>query len=237
MSAAPLEALRRSLEEASPRIEPPSRPLILSGAGPLGRRTLACCRAHGLRVLAMSDHRASVEFADVDGTPVLSHEAAAARYGGSAAFVVTTYNTAALWRRLLSLGASQVLSYRGLYAARPDVFLPFMHLEGPDALRSRHAAIEEACSLFDDPESRWEFVRQTRARLQLDVDTIPEEVPRAVRESEYFPDGLYRRLDDEVFVDGGAFQGDTLERFLARWGWAFPCGACCGTRPGQRKRA
>jgi FkbM family methyltransferase len=44
--------------------------------------------------------------------------------------------------------------------------------------------------------------------------------PRPIIET-YFPDDLIRPLADEVFVDCGAFTGDTIEAFLAARGGKF----------------
>jgi FkbM family methyltransferase len=48
--------------------------------------------------------------------------------------------------------------------------------------------------------------------LLLDFDSLPSPVAHEI----YFPDDLVDMLPDEVFVDCGAFDGDTLSSFLKR---------------------
>ena len=60
-----------------------------------------------------------------------------------------------------------------------------------------------------DIESRRQFAAQLRFRLHLDYEALPEN-----SHDDYFPDLLPRLDDDCVFVDCGAFDGDSVRKFL-----------------------
>jgi len=55
----------------------------------------------------------------------------------------------------------------------------------------------------------------------LDFDSVKKPQTPSMRKSEYFPDNIYLYQLDEVFVDCGAFTGDTLERFIDARGGSF----------------
>ena len=78
--------------------------------------------------------------------------------------------------------------------------------------------IEAAGSVWADAESRAEYRAQVRWRFLLDYGALA--TPRPPAET-YFPDDLISPLDREVFVDCGAFTGDTIEAFLAARGGRF----------------
>ena len=69
-----------------------------------------------------------------------------------------------------------------------------------------------ASALWADEASRNEYLAQVRWRLRLDFDGLSSPVSHA----QYFPDDLFRLSEDEVFVDCGAYDGDSLRDFAAR---------------------
>jgi FkbM family methyltransferase len=92
--------------------------------------------------------------------------------------------------------------------------------------------IRRAFSLFRDEASQAEFVRQLERRLFLGFESHREPLPPESRESEYFPDDLYAPLADEVLIDCGAYDGDTMRRFLVRRAGVFR--AIVGLEPDPR---
>jgi hypothetical protein len=82
----------------------------------------------------------------------------------------------------------------------------------PDQLGKSAAEIETAATIWADSESEAQYRSQVRWRFLLDYPALTP--PRPMLEL-YFPKDLIRALDREVFVDCGAFTGDTIEAFLA----------------------
>jgi FkbM family methyltransferase len=64
--------------------------------------------------------------------------------------------------------------------------------------------------LWSDQASREEFAAQVEFRTTLDFDCID----RKAEGTFYFPHKLFSLLEDEVFVDCGAFDGDTIADFV-----------------------
>jgi FkbM family methyltransferase len=202
---------------------PFSSALVLFGAGNLGRRTLDGLRRIGIEPLAFSDNNAHLWGRTVDGLLVLSPVDAARRFGASAVFVVTiwrgegTDRMEARCSALADLGCRRVVPFGLLYWKFPAAFLPHYAVDLPHRVLKQKDAVREAFGLFVDVASGAEFVAQVRWRLHLDFAALSNPVDHEI----YFPDDLFRIGANESFVDCGAFDGDTLRRFLVHCDGSF----------------
>lgn len=187
---------------------------VLVGAGGLGRRTLAGLRALGRPPLAFADN---FKAGQVDGVPVLSLTEAVERHGDDAVFLITIWGAGSSHRhahtreRLCGLGARHVASFGLLYWKHAETFLPYYALDLPGRSLEHADAIRSAYELWSDEASRAQFLAQLRLRLHLDFDGLPAPTP-----DPYFPPDVLALRPGEVFVDGGAFDGDTLVPFVER---------------------
>jgi FkbM family methyltransferase len=84
-------------------------------------------------------------------------------------------------------------------------------------LHQQAGEVRAAFELWDDEESRREYLSQIRWRLFGDFDGLPEPAGHSI----YFPSDLCPLSEDEVFVDCGAFDGDTVELFLQECGGRY----------------
>jgi FkbM family methyltransferase len=202
---------------------PFERSLILFGAGGFGKRTLAGLRKVGIEPLAFADNNSSLWGSSVDGLPVISPQGAAERFGRSAAFVITIWNghlqdrTSARARQLTGLGCCRVIPFGFLYWKYPHAFLPFYPLDLPHKVLAQADSVMAAFRLWEDDLSRREYLAQVRFRLLLDLDsmTLPD------TSAHYFPQDVYRLRQDEVLIDCGAFDGDTIRAFIGLRGDRF----------------
>jgi FkbM family methyltransferase len=186
--------------------------LVISGTGYLGRLALSGLRSAGIEPLAFCDNNQRLWGKSIDGIPVISPQEAAARYNCSAAFVTAIYNSTASRNQLRSLGCLRIVPYPVLFWT----FSRFMpnedRMELPQQILDCAREMEPAYNLLSDEHSRREFCAQIRWRCLLDYDCLPRhDDPREM----YFPADLFRITPDEVFVDCGAFDGDTLRAFLS----------------------
>jgi FkbM family methyltransferase len=195
--------------------------IVIFGAGELGRRTLSGLRQVGIEPLAIADNNPALQGTTLEGVPILPVSASVERWASAAAFVVATYNIGAPTAQLRNAGAERVIPYATVFAAHADAFLPFMCLGAPGPVLAQSEQIRRAFALFRDEPSQAEFVRQVERRLFLGFESHRKPLPPESRKSEYFPDDLYSPLADEVFIDCGAYDGDTIRRFLERRGGVF----------------
>jgi len=214
--AEPVERLRqREQDVAQPgMLDATSRP-VLFGCGTLGRTALAGLRRDGVEPLAFADNNPFAWETTVDGLPVLSLAEAINRFGRQTPIVVTIYTASAVVARLRNLGLN-VMTFPQLAMRHPNSLLPWQALNLPSLMCSHAARIREAFALWADEFSRQEYVAQIRFRYTLDCD-LPPYLPA---DQTYFPLELLNLKPDEVFVDCGAFDGDSIAAFLKRTcGW------------------
>lgn len=97
------------------------------------------------------------------------------------------------------------------YGERPTRFWDVFRKSAlPAALRVR-PKVEAAFSLFEDSLSQALYLAILRRYLFSSDALIPYDAPY----EQYFAP-VYRHLDDEVFIDCGAYDGDTLKEYLRR---------------------
>jgi FkbM family methyltransferase len=229
------ERERTAFDEAT---GPLASRLVLFGAGHLGRQTLSGLRRLGLEPVAFADNDPRLWHQSVDGIVVLPPAEAARQFGTSAAFIVTIWRGEGTDRmgertgQLLQLGCRSVVPFALLFWKYPLVFLPHYALDLPHKVLIDEETVRSVLRLWADEASRREYVAQIRWRLELDFDGLPSPVSHEI----YFPDDLFDLDGDEAFVDCGAFDGDTIRRFLVRRGDAFRRIAAFEPDPANFKR-
>lgn len=193
-------------------------PLVLFGSGNLGRRVLSGLRNVGVEPLAFADNNADAQGSIVDGLRVHSAADAVSAYGDKAVFVVTiwvplgplTFPAVASQLRALD-DAVRVVSFVPLFWKYADEFLPYYFLDLPHRLYENAQAVKDSYELLSDDRSCFEYLLELSYLMSI-MDSV--EVPRPVGSDWYFPKELFALGDNEVFVDCGAYDGDTLTCFL-----------------------
>jgi len=186
---------------------------VLFGCGALGRIALAGLRGAGVEPLAFADNHPLRWGTALDGLPVLSLAEAIDRFGDRVPVVVTIYTGAEVEGKLRRLGL-RVLTFPQLALMHPQALLPWLALDLPSRMCDQAARVRQAFSLWADEESRREYVAQVHFRSTL-AGPLPAHLPA---EQTYFPSELVELKRDEVFVDCGAFDGDSVLALLRRTG-------------------
>jgi FkbM family methyltransferase len=192
--------------------------LVLFGAGPLGRYALAGLRKVGVEPSAFADNNPQLWNQRIDGLDVLSPTEAAALYGERAGFVVTIYNGTNARDQLRNLGCRAVIPVVALFWKHASVFIPQCGLDLPQNILDSRSEIEACNRILADDASREELRQQVSWRCTLDYRVLsPPRDPRNI----YFEPGLIRSRDDEILIDCGAFDGDSVRGFLRQNGERF----------------
>jgi FkbM family methyltransferase len=195
--------------------------VILYGAGMVGKTVLAKLRSVGIEPVAFADDTPQKQGKMIDGLQVMAPPEAASVFSRRAVFVVTILNPMLRFRdarrRLESLTSARVVSFLNVTLQYADVFLPYYQFESPQQLLGKAADIRRGFQLLTDEESRRQFVAHIRFRLHLDFDALPENSG-----DDYFPAEILRLLPDNfIFVDCGAYDGDTIRSLLRHRGQRF----------------
>jgi FkbM family methyltransferase len=219
-----LEMLSESITKAEKRerstfdilTEPLSGNLVLFGAGGLGRSIMKKLRTAGVKAEAFSDNNPDLWGRTVDGVRIYSPEDAAKRFGSKAAFVVTIWGAESghafinTRRQLKDLHCSRVVSFIPLFWKYPEIFLPYYCLDLPSRILKQKDYVINCLSIWEDNVSFDEYIAHLRWRLSLDFDGLPS----PDLQCQYFPKGIFLLSEEEVFVDCGAFDGDTIREYI-----------------------
>jgi FkbM family methyltransferase len=225
------ELLKETVADAAERAatafdrltDPNQDSIILFGAGQLGKKALMGLLQLGIKPLAFADNNPQRWNQSIEGIPVLSPQVAADKFGKTAAFVITIWHAGSSHRiaqtrqQLIDLGCEKVLSVTYLFWKNPELFLPHYCLDVPSKVLEQSDRVRQAFGLWADEVSANEYLAQIRWRLCLDFDGLPHPVTHAP----YFAPDLFTGLPDEVFVDCGAYDGDTIASLMTQHGGSF----------------
>jgi FkbM family methyltransferase len=216
-------ARQREAAAAAELGDPNAAGIVLFGAGNLGRRTLTGLRKLGIEPLCFLDNNRSLWGKDLNGIRVLSPAEGVALYGTRATFVVTIWRAggsdrmAARVEQLRQLGCKTVVPFLPLYWKYSDSLLPHYMHDLPHRVHAQADRVRQALCLMADDASRREYLAQMRFRLLGDFASLPD----PVRGDAYFRDEFFHLRGDEMLVDCGAFDGDTLDLFLKHTAHSF----------------
>ena len=184
--------------------------LVIAGAaGMVAEHTLAGLRRLGIRPVALADNNVALWGTTVDGVTVLSPSDAVSHHP-DAAFVAAIFTHTPLRRQLAALGAGRAVSYAPLFHKHAEAFLPYFAVDHPRMMVDEADAVRRAACIWADQESADLYSAILNWFVTLDSDTVPAPAPP---KETYFP-AFLRLRPDEVFVDCGAFDGDTVLAYV-----------------------
>jgi FkbM family methyltransferase len=191
-----------------------SSPVVIFGAGNLGRRV-----GQALHPVLFCDNNPALWGSVCEGIPVESPETAVRRYPRATFVIAIWHPTRAegmMGRisQLKSLGASDIISFAALIKHYASYLLPHGFWERPAYYAEHSEEIRRVRALLD-PAGGQEFDRQMRLRLG---DVSDQVIDSGVQ---YFPKGVFQLSRNEVFVDCGAYDGDTIAEFRRETGDQF----------------
>jgi FkbM family methyltransferase len=194
----------------------PDKPTLLLGCGHLGQTTRARLQSSGTEIAGFVDNDPRKWGGTCAGLPVMSLQMAVERFGPNVPLVNCVYTGRSMEIDLKRRGYN-ILPYSTLAFSRPDVLIPHGSMDNPAKLAAHRSKILEASALWSDDVSREEYLAQIRFRATLDGPMPPFLDPATT----YFPEDVVELKRDEVFVDCGAFDGDSIRSFLRRSGGWF----------------
>ena len=215
-AAASADALRRNLRAQHPELAAPRRLAIL-GASDEGRRLAGLCEAQGIEIAAVADDNPALEGAALEGVPVRKVEALAP-LARDVPVVIASHRTLKATRRLEAMGFAHAAPFALLQTMDPERFPPHPFCAGwlEDLVENRRAYAALADALADD------FSRRVLdAVLGYRMSGDPLLLEPVVEWELYGPAGLIDYGSDEVYLDGGSYDGDSIRLFIARVGGRY----------------
>jgi FkbM family methyltransferase len=181
--------------------------LVIFGAGQNGRMVASLLRRHGLEASAFIDDTPTKVGAIISGLPV--EPVPSSRPNKSTTVICSIfsaqYGFLPIQRRLQSLSIRVVSLFELLWCVDEDS-LPFYFLDRPSVILENLAQIDWLASRLADEKSQHELLSHVSFRLGLDHSLLTRPEARRI--------GPPPGWKNVIYVDGGAFDGDTLLRFV-----------------------
>ena len=206
-----LKRTENQSERILEQLEKAKEPVMLFGAGNCGETYFHILRDHDIEVACFLDDDVEKQKTGFCGVPVLPLSHLSENQGH---IVISSYGPDRLEQRLFTLDKG--------YAARivkPDFYL---WEDGLDyaAYYAEHAEeIEAAEALLADEKSRKVFHNLLQYKVSRDRSLI--EAVRDDASLQYFDPEVITFGTDEVFLDLGAYIGDTVEAFASHVGGTY----------------
>lgn len=210
-------------EAFNKQVKPYGNSIVLFGAGNLGRKALACLRRSGIEPLAFADNNSSLWNNIVDGLKVFSPNEAAERFGQGAAFIVTIWSPnsghqyALTKKKLNDLSCKKVISFVSLTWKYSEDFLPNCFMDLPHKIHENRDDLIKTFNLWEDELSRNTYITQLKWRILANYEKLPGKIDQP----QYFPEDIFDNSLNHVFIDCGAYDGDTVKHFLKKTNSSF----------------
>lgn len=191
-----------------------SRRCVIFGAGTMGRRALSALQSMGIHPLSFADNNPSLWGKSVEGIPILSPDDTAELFGQDALFFIAIRNEnhwyGETFQQLTSLGCIHISSSEPIAWRFPDKFPPFLLYDLPHNLYAHAEDVAHAARLWADGASIAEYV----AQIQLRAFGDPSGLSAPEMEESYILPGVFQLGPEDVFVDCGAYDGDTIRNLI-----------------------
>jgi FkbM family methyltransferase len=191
-----------------------NRQCVIFGAGTMGQRALSALHSMGIHPLSFADNNAVLWGKSVGGIPILSPEDAAEMFGEDAVFFIAIRNENHWYRetfdQLRRLGCAHISSSEPIAWRFPEKFPSFLLYDLPHKLYGHAEEVARAARLWADEESIAEYI----AQIQLRAFGDPSGLSAPDMEESYILPGVFQLGAEDVFLDCGAYDGDTIRNLI-----------------------
>lgn len=206
--------------------------LVVFGCGIFGSWVAEAARVAGIEIVGFADNNPDLWGREKDGVLITSPADAMAAHNQDAYFVVGVFNGSGPRAQLAALGCTRIVPFAAFYWAHSESFQRQTGFELPHKILERETEIRDAYSCLGDAKSRREFSAQIGWRCTLAQSLLPDaDDPSGI----YFPTDLVALGRNEVLVDCGAFDGDSLRLFLDKTFGEFKGIYACEPDPENRR--
>ena len=212
-------ALRQRLADGHPGLEAGRLGrMIVVGAAAEGRRLVELCHRQRLEVLAVCDDNPAARNSSVFGHTVTALADLGYFADRSVPVIIASHRPLSAVRRLRAMGFHTIAPFMALQSLAPQRFPPHVfHERLLEDLIDNHDRHGELFQVLADDTSRQHLDAALGYRLTADIDLLEPVIDSNL----YHPAGLFTLGDEEIYVDGGAFDGDSIRLFVSRVGGRF----------------
>jgi FkbM family methyltransferase len=189
------------------------RSIAIVGCATEGQRLAAICTSQQIDIEAIVDDDATKIGSMVAGRSV-EPSSALERVSKSTPIVIASHRVCRATQQLRALGFTTVVPFATLQTLAPSIFPPHMFYDGLlEDLWAHRAQYRLLGERLADDQSREVLDAVIGFRQTIDPAVL---MPVVSEDDLYAPKGLFEFTDDEVYVDGGSYDGDTIRAFATR---------------------
>lgn len=218
LQAESADELRDTLHSRHPAFDPGGLDsLIIVGAADEGVRLAGLCRQHSVKIAAICDDNPEKQDMTIEGVAVSPVESLSSQ-DTDIPVVIASHRVLGAVKRLAGMGFRNVAPFALLQALDSEAYPPHMFYEGwLEDLVDNSEQYRKLSELLCDDFSRDVLDQVIGYRLTLDITALEPVIEWDL----YGSKGLIEYGDDEVYVDGGAYDGDSIRLFIDRVGGKF----------------
>lgn len=187
------------------------KPVILFGAAKLGNVFIRFFKKKGTKILALSDNNKQIIGKNVDRIKIINKNKIKNLYGKDIQIVATSIYYSEILKDLKELGFSRIFNPMYFSTLYPKDFDVLIWKNDIKLFINNKKLINLAYGYLSDNKSRKIFLNIIKFRLLLNKNPL-----KNIKdfESEYFDKKIINLSNSEVFLDGGAYDGDTIKMII-----------------------
>jgi len=189
--------------------------LVLFGGGGFAKKVVQILSRNGHRIHAIVDRNPAKWGGTLEGVPVIGPGQLTAELRACTAVVSVCGHIVGypeLAAVAIESGFPDPLTGTLMFWLYPSQLLPFFSWSTPRTSAEASKKLYATYQLFSDDTAREQFVTELCMRSSMNFQKInTPDVP-----GQYFPPFLKLLGANEIFVDGGAYDGDTMRSYLER---------------------
>lgn len=187
-----------------------NRSVVLYGAGKYGRQAYQNIKKYfpNLNVEAFIDDNKIRNQGTIDNVPIMTLTEAIGILGKDFCILIANFYISDVLKRIEQSGYDLTKVYFCNELLIDEVSIEYLH--------QNQSKLEKVYDMLEDYKSKMIYRTVIESRFTGHMDILGQTCDK----QQYFPD-FYTIRKDEVFVDAGAFDGDTISQFLDLTGGSY----------------
>lgn len=208
----PASYYKKLILENNPRFDF-KKPVILFGAAKLSPYFIKFFLDKGTQILSLSDNDKNKIGRKLLGRRIIDKKEIIKKFGKNIQIVVTSVYYEEIINELKKMGFSYVFNPMFFFTLDYKYFNLLTWKNNIDLIFKNKKKIKYALSLLKDTKSKKIFTEIIKFRLTFDksiFNKIKDD------KTEYFDEKIIKLSQKEAFLDGGAYDGDTIKMFIKK---------------------
>ena len=188
------------------------KPVILFGAAKMGVIYADLCKKNKIKVLVFGDNDKLKYGSLVKNIEVFSPNVLKYKYGKNVQIIITSLYDDEIKKQLIKLGFKNIWSHTFFSTIFAKKFSILSWTNYINTINTNKIDLIKCFKMLGDMKSKKVFLNIIKYRLNLDRKYL-KLIASNIKDV-YFDSDIYKISKNEIFVDVGAFDGDTIKLFI-----------------------